>query len=688
MAHVQASDISLAFGDRDILSHVSLTLSSGDRCALAGANGSGKSTLMKILAGIGAPDSGSVVTSAAARVIYLPQSGITHAGRSLIEEIELAYGDVVAIVEERDRLGREMQGRGADDPALPRLIEDHHELYERIERSGYFEREAEVDRVLTGLGFRRSDFERKTDEFSGGWQMRIALAKVLLQRPDFLLLDEPTNYLDVEARVWLGGFLASYQGGVLMVSHDRRFLDQSVNSVWELFLAQVKRYRGTYTEYERRREEEIARIKAEWEQQQDEIRHIEDFIRRFRATASKARQVQSRVKQLEKMERIEIPEHLKRLHITFPPAPRSGREVVTLHRVSRAYGANQVLSNLELIVERGERVVLVGPNGAGKSTLMRIVAGRDPDHGGTVRYGSGVSGGFYADDDSRLSRLSRARDAAEQTSAGPSVLDATLAAAHGQTEQQIRDMLGSFLFRGDDVYKSVHVLSGGERSRLSMLQLLLQPNNLLVLDEPTNHLDMASKDVLLDALRQFGGTIVFVSHDRDFIEQLATRVVELRPDPADASAPSQVSDFAGDYHYYAWRLEHAGETVETGPTRTPQGAGDSRSESCSADSGAAAPEGAGAATQPRSHEEQKALRSRRQKLERTVEGLLHEIEDAERRHEALQQGISKPEVYEDGNEVKRLTAELNEVERRIASLTESWESAAAELDALGTAAPR
>ncbi len=672
MPHVQANDISLAYGDRDLLSHVSLTLSSGDRCALAGANGSGKSTLMKILAGLQEPDAGSVVRSLDARVIYLPQSGVVHHGRSLLEEVELAYGRIAEILEESEAVAEQMRHTAPDDPQLEELVHRHHDLHERVQESGYYEREADIDRILTGLGFRRTDLDRRTDEFSGGWQMRIALAKVLLQRPDFLLLDEPTNYLDVEARVWLGSFLSSYAGGVLMVSHDRRFLDQSVNTVWELFLGDVKRYRGTYSQYERQREQEIEQIKASWEQQQDEIRRLEDFIRRFRAQASKAKQVQSRIKQLEKMELIEIPEHLKHIHITFPPAPRSGREVITLESVSRAYGDNRVLEDVDLIVERGERIVLVGPNGAGKSTLMRVMAGHDQQYSGRLVYGAGVDGGFYADDDSWLARSRvSATGAPPAGDAGPGVLDATLAAAQGQTEQQIRDMLGAFLFRGDDVYKSVAVLSGGERSRLAMLQLLLRPHNLLVLDEPTNHLDMASKEVLLDALRQFGGTIVFVSHDRDFIESLAGRVIELRPDPAHPLAPSIVSDFPGDYHYYAWRLEHQGESVESGPVRAAGSDG--------------APTGRTAPPPPKpavSHAEQKARRSRQQKLERTVSELLERIEAEEARRDELEQRLADPAVYADGEAVKRVTEQVREIDERIARLTREWEQAACDLESI------
>ncbi len=668
MAHIQATDISLAYADRDILRSVNLTLSSGDRCALAGANGSGKSSLMKILAGELTPDSGTIVATGGARVVYLPQSGITHTGQTLDEEIELAYGPIAKLLAQRDRVAEQMQARDASAPDLEALVHEHHEIQERIERSGYYEREEQVDRVLSGLGFNRSDRSRGVGEFSGGWQMRIALAKVLLSGPDFLLLDEPTNYLDVEARVWLGSFLASYEGGVLIVSHDRRFLDQTINTVWELFLAEVKRYRGSYTGYERQREEEIARLTQAWEQQQEEIRRIEDFIRRFRATASKARQVQSRIKQLEKMEPIVIPEHLKRLSISFPPAPRSGREVVTLESVSRSYGTNSVIENVDLVIRRGEKVVLVGPNGAGKSTLMRIVAGADPDHSGDMRPGAEVSVGFYADDDSWLSGVPAANSGGS-SAGGPSVLDVTLGSAHGQTEQQIRDMLGAFLFRGDDVYKPVGVLSGGERSRLAMLQLLLHPHNLLVLDEPTNHLDMASKDVLLDALGRFQGTIVFVSHDREFIENLAERVIELRPDPRDAQAPSLVSDFPGDYQYYAWRLEHQGETVETGPTRGAQPAGKPESDRMS--SGAA---------RVVSHDEQKAQRSRRQQLERRVESLLEQIARKEEHHEALQHELAEPEIYGDGAEVKRRTTELRRIEAAIDELTREWESATLELE--------
>ncbi len=658
MAHVQATGISLAYGDRDILRDVTLNLSSGDRCALAGANGSGKSTLMKIIAGTISPDTGSIQRSTGISIVYLPQSGVTHSGRTLGDEIELVYDPARGLIVERDQLGQRLAELEASDPRLEQLIEEHHVIQERILHSGYYDRDEQIDRVLRGLGFISSDRTRLTHEFSGGWQMRIALAKTLLCNPDMLLLDEPTNYLDLEARIWLGEYLAAFPGGVLLVSHDRRFLDETVTVVWELFLAGVTRYKGNYTEYEHRRAIETEQITAAWQQQQEEIRRIDEFIRRFRATASKARQVQSRIKQLEKMEPIVIPEHLKPMRVSFPPAPRSGDEVIRLVGASRSYGKNAVLRNVDLTVTRGERVVLVGPNGAGKSTLMRLISGHDREHTGALEYGAEVRLGFYADDDNWLTEPHESRETI-------TVFDAVVAEAHGQTEQRVRDLLGAFLFRGDDVYKSVGVLSGGERSRLALLQLLLRPLNLLVLDEPTNHLDMTSKDVLIGALEQFGGTIVFVSHDRDFVSRLATRVVEITPTGTAPEQPSRVVDFAGDYDYYAWRVGHADAdaTVDYRPSRAADGSPPRRED-------------------PSDRATQKARRSRLQQIDRRVEQILAEIDKLQHEHDRLQHELADPGVYGDGDAVRARTARLTDIDRTIEGLTTEWDDAVREQDTL------
>ena len=652
MAHVQATGISLAYGDRDILRDVTVNLSTGDRCALAGANGSGKSSLMKILAGLSRPDSGSVTITAGSRVSYLPQAGITHHGRTLGEEVETAFREAGGKIEERDEVAGMIAGLTETDPSVHDLVERHHLLEEEILESGYYEREAEISRVLTGLGFSAEDLDRRTDEFSGGWQMRIALAKVLLEQPDFLLLDEPTNYLDLEARVWLGRFLGNFRGGVLLVSHDRRFLDETVRTIWELFMAVLRRYRGTYTDYERQRAMELEQTIAAWTRQQEEVRRVEDFIRRFRATASKARQVQSRVKQLEKMELIEIPEHLKRIRFRIPPAPRSGREAVTLTDLGRSYDANSVLAHLDLTVERGEKVVLVGPNGAGKSTLLRILADRDGGFTGSRRYGAGVALGYYAEDDTWLTT------AHEPQNTDGSVLEAVSETKNGQTDQQLRNLLGGFLFHGDDVYKQMSVLSGGERSRVALLQLLLQPLNLLILDEPTNHLDMTSKQVLLDALTGYDGTVVFVSHDRSFIESLATRVIELVPSEGGDHEPSAVTDFPGDYSYYEWKLEH-GANRASDAARTEV---DRKGEPAAASD----------------REAHKARRNRIQKLERLMEELLEQMGVLQNRHQEIQRELTDPLIYGVGASVRRLTAELGSLDDEIAGVSDRWDAAETE----------
>ena len=672
MAHLQATSISLAYGDRDVLDNVTVALASGDRCALSGANGSGKSSLMRIMAGGLSADSGRV-TASAGRISYLPQSGITHRHQTLIDEVQSAYGHIQALIEEQEELAEQLARTVSDDPTTRELLHAHHDVSEQIQRSGYYERETEISRVLLGLGFHESDYDRPTTEFSGGWQMRIALAKILLEQPDFLLLDEPTNYLDLEARVWLSSFLRDFGGGVMIVSHDRTFLDETVRSVFELFLGKIKRYRGNYSDYERQREQELSEIIKAWELQQLEIKRLEDFIRRFRATASKARQVQSRIKQLERMKLIEIPESMKRVHITFPAAPRSGKEVVTAVNLGRSYGNVRVFDGVNLLISRGERVVLVGPNGAGKSTLMRIIAGKDPEGEGTLRYGTGVVVGFYADDESVSGDgvyVSSPDLPATGEPTGVAVYDHVRAAATAQTDQQVRDLLGAFLFRGDEIQKDVGILSGGERSRLAILRLLLRPINLLVLDEPTNHLDMTSKAVLLDALRSFGGTIVFVSHDRQFIRDLAGRVVELARDSTDPAVPSKVTDYPGDYDYYVWKSSGGLGLSEISFQSVA-------SELDSKSSGERATE-----LPILTHEEQKALKRRVQRLDRQLHSLIDQIENSERSRDSIQQDLASPDVYSNGETMRELSSRLKMIDTTLEQLHETWDEIAAEHEKL------
>ena len=528
MAFVQFSQVSLAFGDRDILKNVTINLQTGSKVALTGSNGAGKSTLIKVLAGLVKPDSGSRAVQKDSRIAYLPQSGLTHHGCTLKEEADKAFEFGYEMQRQIDAIGDQLaKGEGNTDA----LVLRQSELIQELEDSEWHRRDAAAESVLLGLGFTREDFNRNTEEFSGGWQMRIALAKALMQNPDILLLDEPTNYLDIEARSWLEQFLQNYGGGFLLVSHDRYFLDVTINEVYELFNGDLKRYPGNFTHYEKVREVELKTLIAEYEQQQQEINKLEDFITRFGYKATKAAQAQEYQKRLDKMVRIEIPESLKKIHFSVPPAPHSGRLVLRMNSICKSYdGSRNVLDNLELTLENGDRLVVAGRNGAGKSTLLRIIANQDKDFTGEIIPGAGVQIGYFSQDN------------AETIKGKETILEYLEARAPLELIPKLRDMLGAFLFRGDDVYKSLDVLSGGEKSRIALLQLLLSPVNLLILDEPTNHLDIHSKDVLLKALESFGGTVVFVSHDRGFIEELATKVLHLEP--------GKFKYYPGNYQYY------------------------------------------------------------------------------------------------------------------------------------------
>lgn len=661
MAFVQFSKVSLAFGDRDILKDVSVNLAAGTKAALSGANGSGKSTLMKIMAGEIVPDSGQRIAQKNSRIVYLPQSGILHKGTSLREEADKAFEYGYALQEELDSIGDALKDPDANSKVL---LERHHEITTTLENSGWYRRAALAEQVLIGLGFSQKDMERQTEEFSGGWQMRIALAKALMQEPDILLLDEPTNYLDLEARNWLEQFLSNFSGGFLLVSHDRYFLDTTVTEVYELFNGQLHRYAGNYSHYEKVREGEMESLIAKYNQQQEEIHKLEDFIRRFGYKATKAAQAQERQKMLDKLlaQQVEIPESLKKIHFTFPPAPHSGRLVLTLEQVSKSYdGHRQVLNNLDLIVEKGERLVVVGCNGSGKTTLLRILAGEDQAFSGSIKLGAGVAVGYFS------------QDSAEKITGNTKVLDFIEKDAPLELIPKLRDMLGAFLFRGDDVFKTLDVLSGGEKSRLALLQLLLRPVNLLILDEPTNHLDLHSKDVLLKALKDFGGTVVFVSHDRGFIEDLATRVIELRPpleDGTEAGWLGRARNFPGSYSYYLERLESENQ----GAVTVQENVQEKNRQSATAKSGTEEKTGA------LRYEEQKRLKNERRKLEREEERLMTEIAQAEEEKEKLKEELSLRHIYSDMQKSRSVQEKIENLEQKIQELTEAWEQVSSDLE--------
>ncbi|MBR5647261.1 MAG: ABC-F family ATP-binding cassette domain-containing protein [Treponema sp.] len=630
MAFVQFSQVSLAFGDRDILKNVTINLQSHSKVALTGANGAGKSTLIKVLAGLIKPDGGERSVQKGCRIAYLPQSGLTHHGCTLLEETDKAFEFGYEMQRRIDEIGEQL--KTAQKTQV--LLEEQADLLQKLDDSMWHRRAAVAESVLLGLGFKRSDFDRQTQEFSGGWQMRIALAKVLMQNPDILLLDEPTNYLDIEARSWLEEFLLNYNGGFLLVSHDRYFLDVTINEVYELFGGELKRYPGNFSHYEKVREVELKTLIAAYEQQQQEINKLEDFINRFGYKATKAAQAQEYQKKLDKMVRIEIPESLKKIHFSFPPAPHSGRLVLRMNEICKTYdNKTNVLNNLELTVENGQRLVVTGRNGAGKSTLLRILAGEDKDFSGTVTPGSGVKIGYFSQDN------------AETIKGTMTILEYLESAAPLELIPKLRDMLGAFLFRGDDVYKQLDVLSGGEKSRIALLQLLLSPVNLLVLDEPTNHLDIHSKDVLLSALKDFGGTVIFVSHDRGFIEQLATCVLHLEE--------GTYKYFPGDYNYYIEQLEkHTGTSFVQSQAKVENEEQKSKSQL--------------------SWEEQKKQEAEKRKKEKELSKIEHQLEEAEAKKAELCNKMADPQVYSNGEKAKAVQREIDEITEQIDSLTEQW----------------
>ncbi|MDR2796388.1 MAG: ABC-F family ATP-binding cassette domain-containing protein [Spirochaetaceae bacterium] len=643
MAFVQFTGVSLAFGDRDILVNADIKLKSGSRAALCGANGSGKSTLMKVMAGIIPCDRGERALEKGATVAYLPQSGIVHGGRTLWDEVKTAFSRFAAMVERRLEVENQLESVKTDGGRTQSLLNEAENINETLEKSEFWRMDRQISLVLRGLGFEESDFGSLTEEFSGGWQMRIALAKVLLENPDILLLDEPTNYLDIEGRAWLEQWLRKFDGALLLVSHDRYFLDVSVNEIYELFGGRLKRYPGAYTDYEKRRAAEIESLVAAHKRQQEEIARSEDLIRRFRYKASKAAMVQERVKKLEKMERIEIPENLKRIAINLPAPPHSGRIALRLEGIGRSYGEKRVLSGLDLCIESGERLLVVGANGAGKSTLLRIIAGADGGHDGTVSYGAGIVSAYFS------------QEAAENLSAGDSggktVLGCLEDEAASAIVPRLRDMLGAFLFHGDDVFKKISVLSGGEKSRLALLRLLLRPANLLILDEPTNHLDLYAKDVLLDALLSYTGTVIFVSHDRAFMEALSKKTLALQ---------------AGREH----RLHYGGYADYLESLGNPGAVGGFEVNAAEAGQKQPVPAARGQAAR----EEAKKSAAAARRLERAESALIERIDALEAEKRELENRLSTREVYTSGEKSREVSAALASVNAALNACAREWEA--------------
>ena len=552
---IQLSDLTKSFGDRTLLDHVTWQIGDGDRVGLCGPNGAGKTTLLKMLAGLDEPDSGHIITPSDLTIGYLPQDGLTHAGRTVFEEASSAFQPLLDMKAEmhviEDRLA---------DTAVPAaehelMLHRYSDLQDRFRLGDGYSMDLRIATVLRGLGFSQDDLERPAETFSGGWQMRIALAKLLLGRPNLLLLDEPTNHLDLEARNWLEEYLGAYPFAVILVSHDRYFLDAVVTRITDLNLRRLTDYVGNYSKYVEQRDAMLERLRQAKRDQDEEVARVEMFISRFRYQATKAAQVQSRIKMLEKVVPIEVPPERKRIRFHFPTCAKSGRTVLELQHVRKAYGPLTVFGDLSLHIERGDRIALVGPNGAGKSTLMRMLSGEEVPDTGERLPGHQVVMEYFAQDEA--ARLDPTLTVYETLQAG----------SPNNMVPAIRTILGGFLFSGDDVYKKAGVLSGGERTRLAVARMLLRPSNTLLLDEPTNHLDLDSKDVLLEALEDYGGTLIIVSHDRYFVEKLATKIIEIGHGGADV--------YPGTYAEFLWHKDHPDTpsvvkaTVPTPKARSP-----------------------------------------------------------------------------------------------------------------------
>jgi ATP-binding cassette, subfamily F, member 3 len=543
---IQLSELTKSFGDRVLFDRVTWQITDRERVGLCGPNGAGKTTLMRMMAGLDEPDSGAIVKPASLTVGYLPQDGLVHSGRTVFEEASSAFDKLLAMKSEMHALEE-----GLGDESIPAAEHDamlhrYSDLQERFRLDDGYSIELKTATVLQGLGFKTSDFERPTETFSGGWQMRLALAKLLLGRPNLLLLDEPTNHLDLEARNWLETYLNGYPHAVILVSHDRYFLDAVVTRIADLTLRTLTDYIGNYSSYLEEHHARIEALRKAKREQDEEVARIKMFIDRFRYQATKAAQVQSRIKLLEKVVPIEVPLERKKIHFDFPSCARSGRTVLELKHARKGYGELVVFTKLDLHIERGDRIALVGPNGVGKSTLIRLLSGEEPPDAGERTIGHNVVMQYFAQDEA--TRIESEAGEAGNGHKPPTVYETLASGSPLHMVPAIRNILGGFLFSGDDVYKPVRVLSGGERTRLAVARMLLRPSNTLLLDEPTNHLDLDSKEVLLDALVDYGGTLIFVSHDRYFVEKLATKIIEV--------GNGEAIVYPGTYSEFLWRKEH------------------------------------------------------------------------------------------------------------------------------------
>ncbi|MGD1106484.1 MAG: ABC-F family ATP-binding cassette domain-containing protein [Terracidiphilus sp.] len=642
------------FGPRVLFLEADWLIRNDEKTALVGANGAGKSTLMKVLCGLETLDYGSLEQTRGISIGYLPQEGLRLVGRSVFEECLTVFDQLHEMQHEIERLAGQMGELDHEGSEYQSAAERYSLLQDRYHALDGYALDAQVGSVLTGLGFGKEDWARQTDEFSGGWQMRIALAKLLLAKPNLLLLDEPTNHLDLETRNWLEDYLRNYPFGYILISHDRYFLDVTIDRTVEIWNKRLTIYQGNYTEYLKQKDERREQLMAAYRSQKERIEHLEAFINRFRYQATKARQVQSRIKELEKIERIEVPENEAVIHFKFPQPPPSGRIVAEAKGLAKSYGPKHVFDGARFNLSRGDRVALVGVNGAGKSTLIKLLTGEEAPTAGSIRLGHNVIAEYFAQDQYKV------------LDPEARMLDDMNRAARRVPEVELRSLLGCFLFSGDDVFKPLGVLSGGERNRYALARILVSPANFLLLDEPTNHLDIRAKDVLLEALAGYSGTVIFVSHDRYFIDRLATRVLEIEG--------GAVTAYEGDYEDYLRRKAALAAPV---PAQSPSPQHEKPAPigtTIVIEGGFEEFDGATSSPAPRS----RRLNPIKQK--QMVERCAFLEEEIPRIESAIAHSEEQLAFYVSAAETQRLTVLAAELRAQLAALTAEWEELTAQLE--------
>ncbi len=643
------NNLSLQYGAKHIFRNVSVQVHGGDRIGLAGVNGTGKSTLLKIMSGIQETDPGIISRASWFTVAYLPQEITIELGtRSLYDEAESAFDDVLSHQRELEEIGEELAGLDRDDPALEELLTRQGELQHLLEGQDVFRMRPEIEKILFGLGFGSNDLKRPVSDFSGGWIMRLLLAKLLLQKPALLLLDEPTNHLDLDSLTWLEDFLRGYRGAMIIISHDRSFLDRVTEITWELSLGRLTVYKGNYSKYLVEKEQRLQLERAAYNNQQAQIRQSERFITRFRSKSTKARQVQSRIKQLEKLERIELSESERQVRFSFPPAAPSGRDVLTLKGLRKSFGDKTVFADVTCSLQRGDKLAVVGVNGAGKSTLLKIIAGLESADG-EKKLGHNVILTYFGQHQAR------------ELAGSLSLLDTVYHAAKDMTITRVRSLLGAFLFSGDEVDKKVEVLSGGEKSRVALAKMLVRPANLMLLDEPTNHLDISSQEVLQEAMAQYEGTIIVVSHNRFFVNSFVNKVLEIR----DGRAMLYEGNI-DDYQMSKKREEEAsaGDGTGGGKGAATVKTGDKKAQ-----------------RRARAH----ARRQQARKIgpwKKQSQAAEEEIERSETRKAELEQKMADPDLYGDQEAWTHTSREYAKVERRLERAYLKWEEAQEKIEGI------